>query len=750
MVKKIIFIIINMLIIFSPNFKIFPKWTWIVAGMGIVLLFNEKFREQIGVKRKSNVIIISLLFIAILISILIPIIYRTYDFSYFPLLVGMMLAMLRGLVIVYIFICFFKEKANVNEYIKMFIDSAILYVVFTLLLILIPGFKEFWYESIIYPIPVEFPEYYPYRIGIDGFAGFASAIIFSIATLFTAYRIMISKTSKEFTFYFLRFIFIIIGDLLYGRITLVAVGLSVLMIIFFTKNKKNVVMFLSTTIALIITTIPILFKVAQNNPVLQHWVNWAFEIFINFFKTGSFTSYSSSHLLNDMIFIPNVKTLIFGDGLFTVAGRYYMSTDVGYLRTILFFGIIGAIFNYGVLILIIKKIRDNFNNIKNSEAKILVVFLTINFLILEIKGQSFHIFSYCLIPIYFISFFDYKNLFLSKNKNKTLDNELVSIILPVYNAEKYLDECLNSIINQTYRNIEIIAIDDCSSDKSLEILKNYALYDNRLKVFSNNENKKLIYTLNKGLELASGYYIARMDSDDICDRQRIEKQVLLMNKNKKIVMTGTSIRMFGEKKSKWITETNNEKLKIKLLFGTEFAHPTVMFRGKTLKEHNIKYNYDYRDAEDFKMWVDIAKYGEVSNIKQKLLSYRIVNTSISNQNSNSQKNTTFKIIKENLLELGIKIDNEEIIEYLNCGNYKHNKIRYSDIKNIIDDIIKSNNKNYYDEKKLNEILNEKLFIAYVNEKGFNIKNIYKYIRFESLNLINTSYMAILFILKKLN
>jgi len=114
----------------------------------------------------------------------------------------------------------------------------------------------------------------------------------------------------------------------------------------------------------------------------------------------------------------------------------------------------------------------------------------------------------------------------------------VSIVMSVYNAQKYLDEAIESILNQTYSNFEFIIINDGSTDKSLEIIENYAKKDSRIIVI-NRENKGLIYSLNEGIRKANGKYIARMDADDISLPQRLEKQVEFMEKNKNIGICGT-------------------------------------------------------------------------------------------------------------------------------------------------------------------------------------------------------------------
>lgn len=116
------------------------------------------------------------------------------------------------------------------------------------------------------------------------------------------------------------------------------------------------------------------------------------------------------------------------------------------------------------------------------------------------------------------------------------NSELVSVLIPCYNAEKYVEEAINSVLIQTYRNIEVIAIDDCSTDKTYDLLQQMALGDSRLKLYRNEVNKGLIGTLNFGIDQCEGNLIARMDADDVCHPDRIRQQVEhLLSRNADVV-----------------------------------------------------------------------------------------------------------------------------------------------------------------------------------------------------------------------
>ncbi len=207
-------------------------------------------------------------------------------------------------------------------------------------------------------------------------------------------------------------------------------------------------------------------------------------------------------------------------------------------------------------------------------------------------------------------------------------NELISVILPVYNGEKYLKEAIESILNQTYTNFEFIIIDDGSKDSSLEIIREYEKEDERIVVVSR-ENKGLIATLNEGMERAKGKYIARMDQDDISLPERFERQIKVM-KNNNIMVCGTYTKVIDED-GKYIKDgivpTQDDEIVKKLLECTNpLFHPTVMFK----KFDNIFYNEFAHNCEDYELWLKYTEIGKIENLPEYLLKYRIELSSITN------------------------------------------------------------------------------------------------------------------------
>ncbi|WP_367329718.1 glycosyltransferase family 2 protein [Sphingobacterium multivorum] len=202
---------------------------------------------------------------------------------------------------------------------------------------------------------------------------------------------------------------------------------------------------------------------------------------------------------------------------------------------------------------------------------------------------------------------------------------LLSVILPVYNAEDYVFDAISSILNQSFKEFELIIINDGSTDNSLAIIKEFN--DNRI-ILIDQLNRGLIETLNLGLSLCRGKYIARMDADDIAHPKRFEFQLNAFEKDKDLVLCSAGIEMFtidGFRKKRYYPLSDSD-IRSEFLFNSGIVHPLSMFVGSIVKEHNIEFNKTYKYCEDYKFFYDLLKHGKVINISKFLLSYRVVPT----------------------------------------------------------------------------------------------------------------------------
>ena len=237
-------------------------------------------------------------------------------------------------------------------------------------------------------------------------------------------------------------------------------------------------------------------------------------------------------------------------------------------------------------------------------------------------------------------------------------NALVSVIMPVFNGEKYLKEAIDSILNQTYSFIELIIINDGSSDGSEEIIKTYS--DSRIVYLKNVQNIGLIETLNIGLRHAKGKYFARMDADDISLPTRLEKQINFFEQHPKIGIVGTSYSVFGDKHEMVRYPSMHEDIKLACLFYNPFCHPSIMIRKEIIDKYDLFFRKEYIHAEEYKLWTEILTLTEGHNLEEELLLYRVHVNQISQVYLNQQIENSKIIQKEFLENAGFDIQEKDL------------------------------------------------------------------------------------------
>lgn len=202
---------------------------------------------------------------------------------------------------------------------------------------------------------------------------------------------------------------------------------------------------------------------------------------------------------------------------------------------------------------------------------------------------------------------------------------LVSVILPVYNCETTITEAIDSIVNQTYSNWELIVCDDCSTDKSYEILKSYKeKLGKKMILLQNQKNSKIATTLNHCLKYAKGIYIARMDGDDRSKTNRFEKQVDFLNKHLDIDCVGAGMEIFDENGIRGIRRGEEYPNKKSIFKRVPFSHPTIMMRKKVyLQLNGYRVSSETLRAEDLDLWFRFWNANfKGYNLQDILLEYR--------------------------------------------------------------------------------------------------------------------------------
>lgn len=246
---------------------------------------------------------------------------------------------------------------------------------------------------------------------------------------------------------------------------------------------------------------------------------------------------------------------------------------------------------------------------------------------------------------------------------ETLLSVPVTVLMSVYNTEaRWLRTAIDSILNQSLTEFEFIIIDDKSTDGSLEILKEYARKDKRIRLVENQYNLGLTKSLNKGLAMAHGRYIARMDADDISLPDRLKKQYTYMEEHTEITVSGGYLYT-GKSGSLMLTGYNEDEeiLKIQMLFhNAGVPHPTAMIRHNFLKKYGITYDENIRKSQDYALWSSIlACGGKIYLMPEVLLKYRIHTGQISADRRSQMRNAR-EVVRKNLKVLLSEFSEEEL------------------------------------------------------------------------------------------
>lgn len=303
--------------------------------------------------------------------------------------------------------------------------------------------------------------------------------------------------------------------------------------------------------------------------------------------------------------------------------------------------------------------------------------------------------------------------------------------MPVYNAEKYVYEAVKSVLNQTFSDFEFIIIDDGSTDNSYKILEGFK--DSRIQLLRNKKNSRISVTLNQGLSIAKGKYLARMDADDISRPNRLQKQFDFLENNPQFEFCGTDIQWIGKQTRIEKRPRSYEAVKDYSLWGTAFSHPTFMIRRNIYQ--SMRYNEDFAGVEDYLLFSDLLQKHKGCNLPEVLLDYRISGeqaTFLLNEDGEivsnpSQKELYYEVFRINLRRI---YPDEAITDHLILmENYFMMKERipyfhHEDFSQFYQFLKRKNTNGVYSNKVIDKIYKDSILDALVKTNQFEGKKLF--------------------------
>ncbi|MFT7591046.1 MAG: glycosyltransferase involved in cell wall biosynthesis [bacterium] len=285
----------------------------------------------------------------------------------------------------------------------------------------------------------------------------------------------------------------------------------------------------------------------------------------------------------------------------------------------------------------------------------------------------------------------------AKHNTKKLDSDVkVSVFMPVFNSEDYLNEAIDSILNQTYSNFELIVLNDGSTDRSKDIVFSYS--DSRIKYFENEKNMGLAYSRNRGLDLCSREYIAIFDSDDVCKKNRLELQLKVLSESPNTIVCGGDSEVISKHGTQRHRSTNYH---LKVVYDSPVINSTAMIRNSFITKNKIRYDLDLPPAEDFGFfsgifWLNKMDPNTFKNIPKILVKYRIHSGQTSQIDSDIGTDVATSIRRSNLQHF--------LSHHKTVFEYKHHAVNHKTVNAIHRNLVRLNS---------NGVLNELIdFVLY--------------------------------------
>lgn len=287
---------------------------------------------------------------------------------------------------------------------------------------------------------------------------------------------------------------------------------------------------------------------------------------------------------------------------------------------------------------------------------------------------------------------------------------MISIAIPAYNAGKYIAQCLDCMLAQTYPDFEIVLVDDGSTDDTAQIVAGYD--DPRICYYKNEKNMGIVYTLNRAYSLCRGEYIARMDADDIASQQRLEKQLALLESNPRLGLVACWFQHFGDLDSVVYTGVEPEEIRCKLLTTLQLMHSGWLMR-RELVDGGLAYREEYRYAEDWDFLVRASRVTELGNVPEVLMLYRIYGDQSSHVFNGPQKAAADRVARDQLEYLGLELTEEQFDLYRRAFGRREILLSTDEMEallKILKDLEAANEKKkFYNRETLHRFIGEEVY-----------------------------------------
>ena len=238
----------------------------------------------------------------------------------------------------------------------------------------------------------------------------------------------------------------------------------------------------------------------------------------------------------------------------------------------------------------------------------------------------------------------------------------VSVLMPSYNSAPYLREAIESIRCQTFQDFELIIVDDGSDDHSAAILAECSAEDSRIRIIRNDRNRGIVYSLNRGLRACRGEYVARMDADDIAVKERLEKQVVFLDKHKDVIVLGGAAA-YVDRAGKELDVVGRSQVNRSLIYRNPMLHPTIMLRRQVLEQLQLGYLEKYRYAEDYFLWLQLSRSGKLAAQDEIILKYRLSGSATRMKHLKKVLWATLKVKTAGVFQLGIRPEFLDVIRF---------------------------------------------------------------------------------------